>query len=109
MDKYLLSKMHDFSADVTASYEAYEFDKGLQNEQMNLPPMKKYPHLVFLVYKSLLSLCSTELSSFYFDAIKDRLYNDEANSLSRRSAQTVLYHVGVSTSIQSASTHLRHD
>ena len=32
-----------------------------------------------------------DLSSFYFDIIKDRLYCDEADSLSRRSAQTALY------------------
>ena len=35
--------------------------------------------------------CVVELSSFYFDIIKDRLYCDGAESLSRRSAQTALY------------------
>ncbi|MDO8986620.1 MAG: class I tRNA ligase family protein, partial [Coriobacteriia bacterium] len=34
--------------------------------------------------------CITELSSFYLDVLKDRLYSDGADSLSRRSAQTVL-------------------
>ena len=35
--------------------------------------------------------CVTTLSSFYLDIVKDRLYCDEKDSLSRRSAQTALY------------------
>ena len=35
--------------------------------------------------------CVVELSSFYLDIIKDRLYCDETGGLSRRSAQTALY------------------
>ena len=35
--------------------------------------------------------CVVDLSSFYFDIIKDRLYCDEADGLRRRSAQTALY------------------
>ena len=35
--------------------------------------------------------CVTTLSSFYLDIVKDRLYCDGADSLSRRSAQTALY------------------
>jgi isoleucyl-tRNA synthetase len=34
--------------------------------------------------------CVTDLSSFYFDVLKDRLYSDGVDSVSRRSAQTVL-------------------
>ena len=35
--------------------------------------------------------CVVELSSFYLDIIKDRLYCEETNGLNRRSAQTALY------------------
>ena len=35
--------------------------------------------------------CVVDLSSFYFDILKDRLYCDEAEGLSRRSAQTALF------------------
>ena len=35
--------------------------------------------------------CVVELSSFYLDIIKDRLYCEEKNGLARRSAQTALY------------------
>ncbi|TFE69786.1 isoleucine--tRNA ligase [Methylacidiphilum sp. Yel] len=43
------------------------------------------------VYQSLVRFCSVELSSFYIDILKDRLYCDGKNWLSRRSAQTVLH------------------
>ena len=35
--------------------------------------------------------CVVELSNFYLDIIKDRLYCDETDGLARRSAQTALY------------------
>ena len=35
--------------------------------------------------------CVVELSSFYLDILKDRLYCEEANGLRRRSAQTALF------------------
>uniref|UniRef100_A0A7S3G5Q9 Isoleucyl-tRNA synthetase n=1 Tax=Palpitomonas bilix TaxID=652834 RepID=A0A7S3G5Q9_9EUKA len=40
---------------------------------------------------SLTSFVSADLSSLYFEAIKDRLYADERDGKSRRSAQAVLY------------------
>ncbi|QSR88300.1 isoleucine--tRNA ligase [Methylacidiphilum caldifontis] len=43
------------------------------------------------VYQALVRFCSVELSSFYIDVLKDRLYCDGQNWLSRRSAQTVLH------------------
>lgn len=36
---------------------------------------------------------TNDLSAFYFDVIKDRLYNERQAGLARRSAQTVLYHI----------------
>ena len=35
--------------------------------------------------------CVVELSNFYLDIIKDRLYCEETDGLGRRSAQTALY------------------
>lgn len=37
--------------------------------------------------------CSNELSAFYFDIRKDRLYCDRPDSFNRRACRTVLYHV----------------
>ena len=42
------------------------------------------------VYHTIFNYCVTDLSSFYLDVLKDRLYSDATDSVSRRSAQTVL-------------------
>lgn len=36
---------------------------------------------------------TNQLSAFYFDVIKDRVYNEQQNAASRRMAQTVLYEI----------------
>ena len=45
------------------------------------------------VFHSLHNLCSTDLSAFYLDILKDRLYSSAPASRARRSAQTALYHI----------------
>jgi len=45
------------------------------------------------VTKWIYSFCNEELSSFYLDILKDRLYTSHASSQERRSAQTVLFHI----------------
>lgn len=45
------------------------------------------------VFHTLHKLCVTELSAFYLDILKDRLYVSAPNSLERRSAQSALYHI----------------
>ena len=45
------------------------------------------------VYSQVHNFCSNELGSFYLDIIKDRLYTMPAESLGRRSAQTVMFHI----------------
>ncbi len=45
------------------------------------------------MYKSIYNFCNENLSSFYLDILKDRLYTSSAESIERRSAQTVLYHI----------------
>ena len=44
-----------------------------------------------LVTHAINDFCVVELSSFYLDILKDRLYCEEANGLRRRSAQTALF------------------
>jgi len=46
-----------------------------------------------VAYRAVYDYIVTDLSAVYLDAIKDRLYSDAPNSLTRRSAQTVLEHV----------------
>lgn len=45
------------------------------------------------VYHTLHNLCVTDLSAFYLDILKDRLYSSAQNSHARRSAQTTLFHI----------------
>ncbi len=45
------------------------------------------------MYHSLHNLCVTDLSAFYLDILKDRLYSSGQNDKIRRSAQTALYHI----------------
>jgi isoleucyl-tRNA synthetase len=44
-------------------------------------------------YRQIYNFCNIELSSFYLDVIKGRLYTYASNSLERRAAQTVIYEV----------------
>ncbi len=45
------------------------------------------------VYAALYNFCTVDLSAFYLDVLKDRLYTHATRSLSRRSAQTALWHL----------------
>jgi isoleucyl-tRNA synthetase len=47
----------------------------------------------YKIYHSVHNFCAVDLSAFYLDVLKDRLYCDKAGSQQRRSAQTVLYEV----------------
>ena len=50
-----------------------------------------YNYEYHVVSHAINDFCVVELSSFYLDIIKDRLYCDETDGLSRRSAQTALW------------------
>ncbi len=69
-DQYALHKLAEMEETIEASYESFEFYK---------------------VYREYIQFCSTFLSSFYFDVLKDKLYTYKNDSLGRRSGQTVVY------------------
>src|SRR4029077_5357300 len=46
------------------------------------------------VYHAIHDFCTVDLSSFYFDVLKDRLYTFAPNNRGRRSAQTAVYRIG---------------
>ncbi|MEQ1883895.1 MAG: isoleucine--tRNA ligase [Bryobacteraceae bacterium] len=48
-------------------------------------------HAFHKVYRAIYDFATTDLSSLYFDVLKDRLYTSATNSRSRRSGQTALY------------------
>ena len=70
IDKFALHKLNKLVADVTEAFEHYEFYKYFQCLQ---------------------NFAAVDLSSFYLDIVKDRLYTAGKKSLSRRACQTVLY------------------
>lgn len=52
-----------------------------------------YVDVFFLALNAIHNWVKLDLSAFYVELIKDRLYLDEARSLSRRSVQTVMLHI----------------
>ena len=64
---------------------------------MNFKEVRRWKNggdVIVKVYSALLNYATTDLSQFYLDLVKDRLYNGSKDGLSRRSAQTTLFHVG---------------
>ena len=72
IDKFALHKLNNLIANVTEAFENYEFYKYFQHLQ---------------------NFAAADLSSFYLDIVKDRLYTAGKKSLSRRACQTVLYEI----------------
>ncbi|MGD2180624.1 isoleucine--tRNA ligase [Lusitaniella coriacea] len=69
LDKYMLHRITEVFADVTAAFESFQFFRFFQTVQ---------------------NFCVVDLSNFYLDVAKDRLYISDLNSPRRRSCQTVL-------------------
>jgi isoleucyl-tRNA synthetase len=73
LDQYMLRQTVAMSVDVTRWYEEFAFHK---------------------IYQRVNHFCVVELSAFYFDVLKDRLYTGAPDSLARRSAQTAMWRIG---------------
>ena len=69
LDRYMLHRMSEVLNGITESFDRYQFFKFFQTIQ---------------------NFCIVDLSNFYFDIAKDRLYISSPNSFRRRSCQTVL-------------------
>ncbi|MGM9592207.1 MAG: class I tRNA ligase family protein, partial [Oscillospiraceae bacterium] len=70
IDRWAVTRLNALMEKTAAAYDGYEFH---------------------VVSHAINDFCVVDLSSFYLDIIKDRLYCDEAEGLSRRSAQTALW------------------
>src|SRR5699024_9170979 len=46
-----------------------------------------------IVFHAIHNFCVVDMSNFYLDIIKDRLYCEPADSVARRSAQTAMYRI----------------
>ena len=70
LDRWAVTKLNQLIEKCFAAYDEYEFH---------------------VVSHAINDFCVVELSSFYLDIIKDRLYCEGKDSLERRSAQTALF------------------
>ncbi len=69
LDQYMLHRMTEVFTDVKTAFESYQF---------------------FQFFQTVQNFCVVDLSNFYLDIAKDRLYISAADSARRRSCQTVL-------------------
>jgi isoleucyl-tRNA synthetase len=69
LDKYILHETHLVFSEITEAFESYQFFKFFQKVQ---------------------NFCVVDLSNFYLDIAKDRLYISDTNSPRRRCCQTVM-------------------
>ncbi len=74
LDAWILSKLSGVVREVTAAYDEYAFYRATQ---------------------SLIGFCNTELSGFYLDVLKDRLYTSLPEDPKRRSSQTAMLEVAM--------------
>lgn len=92
--RYLMGNIHDFDRTNKVSYnDMLEIDKWAMHklEILKEKVEKFYDNYEFYsLFQEILYFCSVDMSSFYLDIIKDRLYCEYKDSLERRSAQTVL-------------------
>lgn len=70
IDKWALAKLNILIDKVKEAYDKYEFH---------------------IVYHAIHNFCVVDMSNFYLDVLKDRLYTEKADSKARRAAQTSIY------------------
>ncbi|WP_293971621.1 isoleucine--tRNA ligase [uncultured Ruminococcus sp.] len=70
IDKWALAKLNILIDKVKEAYDKYEFH---------------------IVYHAIHNFCVVDMSNFYLDVLKDRLYTEKSDSKARRAAQTSIY------------------
>ncbi len=96
--RYCLGNLYDFNpdADMVDNAELEELDKYalMKLDEVIEVARKAYEEYDYhTAAHSIHNFCVVDMSNFYFDVLKDRLYTSAPNSKTRRAAQTVLYKV----------------
>ena len=96
--RFALSNLYDFdpARDSVADADLWEMDAWMLRRTGALARECRewYDNFEFhRVYHALHDFCTVDLSSFYFDVLKDRLYTFAPKSIGRRSAQTAVYRI----------------
>jgi isoleucyl-tRNA synthetase len=73
LDQHMLRQTQAFAADLRTWYDEFAFHK---------------------IYQRVSNFCIVDLSAFYFDILKDRLYTSAPDSRARRAAQTAIWRIG---------------
>jgi isoleucyl-tRNA synthetase len=110
--RYLLGNLTGFDpqADAVAAGEMLEIDRWALNkfEQMRARAVEGFRAYDFnVVYHEINNFCTVDMSAFYFDVSKDRMYTLAPKALDRRSAQTAMYEilVGLTKLVAPILTH----
>jgi isoleucyl-tRNA synthetase len=72
LDRYMLARTRELTEKILGWYQAFEFHR---------------------IYHAVNEFAIVDLSSFYLDVLKDRMYTFAPSSQARRSAQTVLWQI----------------
>ncbi|AQT67999.1 Isoleucine--tRNA ligase [Anaerohalosphaera lusitana] len=95
--RYLLGNVKDYDRSMAVPYE-----KMLPVDKWAMQQLQKLISKVRLAYEDfafhrvfglVYNFCTVQMSSIYMDVLKDRLYCDKPDSISRRSAQTVMVEI----------------
>ncbi|MBN1587169.1 MAG: isoleucine--tRNA ligase [Candidatus Omnitrophica bacterium] len=81
VDRWILSRLSQVAGEVVNCYNEYRFHR---------------------IYQLIYDFCISDLSSFYLDVLKDRLYCDHPDSPQRRSTQSALFRVAKSLCLLTA-------
>lgn len=94
--RYILSNINDFdpNKDMVAYKDMMELDKWALTKLNKVikKSIDAYENYEFhLLYNAILNYCIVDLSNFYLDILKSRLYTEKPDSYERRSAQSAMY------------------
>ncbi len=96
--RYILGNIHDFdpAADSVPDGDLLEIDRWALSRLEGLVNRveRSYEEYEFhVLYHAVHNFCSVDMSAFYLDVLKDRVYTAPKKSLARRSAQTAMYRI----------------
>jgi isoleucyl-tRNA synthetase len=96
--RYLLGNLSDFDpeTDSVPDKDLLEIDRWAMHrlQKLVLRVEKAYDEFEFhVVFHSLHNFCAVDMSAFYLDILKDRLYTAKTASIERRSGQTIMHAV----------------
>ena len=94
--RFLVNNLHDFdpATDTVPGEQMLDLDLWALGSMDRVVAISKAAYDVYefhRVFHSVHQFCAVELSSFYLDVLKDRLYCEGKRSLERRSAQTAFH------------------